>query len=49
METPGQRSSTHVGTESYEIRAGIPDQLFTTSNLEAGDADGDRRAAAEAP
>jgi hypothetical protein len=49
METPAQRSSTHVGTESYELRQGIPDQLFTTSNLEAGDAEGDRRTAAQAP
>jgi hypothetical protein len=49
METPEQRSSTHVGTESYEIRAGLPDQIFTTTNLEAGDADGDRRTAAQTP
>jgi len=49
METPAQRSSTHVGTESYEIRAGLPDQIFTTTNLEAGDADGDRRTAAQTP
>jgi hypothetical protein len=46
VETPGQRSSTHVGTESYEIVAGLPDPLFTTTNLETGDAEGDRRTAA---
>ena len=44
-----QRSSTHVGTESYEIRPGLPDALFTTTNLESGDADGDRRIAAQEP
>jgi hypothetical protein len=49
METPSQRSSTRVGTESYEIRKGIPDQLFTTANLEGGDAEGDRRVSAQAP
>lgn len=49
METPGQGSSTHVGTESYEIETAIPDSLFTMSNLEGGDAEGDRRAAARAP
>jgi len=46
METPSRRGETEVRTESYEIRTGISDAVFTTTNLEAGDADGDRRAAA---
>jgi Outer membrane lipoprotein-sorting protein len=45
METPRLRSETVVTTESYEIRKSLPDAIFTTSNLETGDADGDRRAA----
>jgi hypothetical protein len=49
IETPAQRSSTHVGTESYDIRPGLSDALFTTTNLEAGDAEGDRRIAAQEP
>jgi len=43
MDTPRLRSETTVTTESYEIRAAIPEALFTTSNLETGDADKDRR------
>ena len=43
METPRLRSETTVTTESYELRPGIPEAIFTTSNLETGDADKDRR------
>lgn len=45
METLGAKSATVVATESYEIRGELPNSLFTTSNLEVGDADGDRRVA----
>lgn len=45
METPRLRSQTVVTTESYELREGLPAAIFTQSNLETGDADGDRRAA----
>ena len=43
MSTPRRRSETLVLTGSYEIRPQIPDSLFSTWNLEAGDADRDRR------
>jgi hypothetical protein len=43
MDTPRLSSETVVTTESYEIRPGIPEALFTMSNLETGDADKDRR------
>jgi hypothetical protein len=43
MATPRLRSETTVTTESYELRAAIPEAIFTTSNLETGDADKDRR------
>jgi hypothetical protein len=43
LETPRLRSETRVRTETYEVRADLPDAIFTTSNLEAGDAEGDRR------
>jgi hypothetical protein len=36
------RSETEVRTESYELHPVIPDSLFSTWNLEAGDADRDR-------
>jgi hypothetical protein len=45
MATPRVGSETVVATESYEIRAKLPDGLFTAGNLEIGDADGDRRLA----
>ncbi len=43
VETPRQRSITRVITEDYELRAEIPDRLFNAWNLEAGDAQSDRR------
>ena len=42
VETPRQRSVTRVITEDYELRAKIPDKLFNTWNLAAGDAKSDR-------
>ena len=42
MSSMRQRSQTVVRTESYEIRPAIPDELFSTWNLEAGDANRDR-------
>jgi len=44
MTTPKRRTETIVETELYEIRAEVPDDLFTTWNLESGDADRDRSA-----
>jgi hypothetical protein len=44
LETPALRSQTVVTTQSYELRE-LPAAIFTQSNLETGDADGDRRAA----
>jgi len=44
FETPRQRSRTRVTVESHEIRDDLPDRLFTTRNLESGDADADRNA-----
>lgn len=46
METPRRRSQTRIVTERYELSGEIPDTLFSTWNLEAGDADQDRRRAA---
>jgi len=43
VETPRASSVTRVITEDYELRAEIPDQIFNTWNLEAGDARSDRR------
>ena len=43
VETPRRRSVTRVVTEDYDLRAQIPDRLFNTWNLEAGDARSDRR------
>ena len=37
-----RRSETIVTTERYEVRPLIPDSLFSTWNLEVGDADSDR-------
>ena len=48
VATPRNRSETLVQTESYELRPVIPDSLFTTWNLEAGDAERDRARAAAA-
>jgi hypothetical protein len=45
MDTPRAGSETVVATERYDIRARLPDGLFTAGNLEIGDADGDRRQA----
>jgi len=42
LETPKQRSVTRVITEDYELRAEIPDRLFNSWNLAAGDAKSDR-------
>jgi hypothetical protein len=49
VETPRQRSTTKVITEEYDLRAEIPDKLFNTWNLAAGDADADRRKTKAAP
>lgn len=40
-------SATQIATESYEIHPEIPDTLFTTWNLEAGDAERDKTRAGE--
>ena len=42
MSSLRRRSSTVVRTERYEIRPAIPDELFSTWNLEVGDANRDR-------
>ena len=42
VRTPRQRSETRVVTDDYELTPEIPDAIFTTWNLEAGDADRDR-------
>jgi hypothetical protein len=47
VETPSRSSATRVVTERYELRSDIPDELFSTWNLEAGDAKRDRRRAGE--
>jgi hypothetical protein len=47
VTTPGRRSQTRVSTESYELRDEIPDSLFSTWNLEAGDARRDRNRAGD--
>ena len=48
MSTPRRRTETIVETERYEIRNDVPDAIFTTRNLESGDAGRDRSAAEEA-
>jgi hypothetical protein len=47
VKTPSRRSQTRVSTESYELRDEIPDSLFSTWNLEVGDARRDRKRAGE--
>ena len=48
MSTPRRNSQTVSVTGRYELRADIPDELFSTWNLEAGDARRDRsRSASE--
>jgi hypothetical protein len=42
MENLKTRSLTRVRTLSYELIEGLPEKLFSTWNLEAGDADRDR-------
>ncbi len=42
FSTPGRRSETRVLTESYELRPEIPEELFSTWNLEAGSPERDR-------
>ncbi len=42
MHTLRTGSSTHVRTQSYELTAEIPDRLYSTWNLQAGDAARDR-------
>lgn len=43
IETPRRRSITRVITEDYQLQAEIPESLFNTWNLAAGDARSDRR------
>ena len=43
IETPRNRSITKVETTSYELVADIPEKIFATWNLAAGDARSDRR------
>jgi hypothetical protein len=45
MSTPRLRTETLVTTETYEILGRLSEAIFTTGNLETGDAQGDRRAA----
>jgi hypothetical protein len=42
FSTPARRSETRVVTESYEPSPEIPEELFSTWNLEAGSPDRDR-------
>jgi hypothetical protein len=49
IRTPRKRSETRYLTSRYELRTDIPDELFSTWNLEAGDARRDRsRSASDA-
>jgi hypothetical protein len=43
METLRNGSRTLVRTESYELVGELPEKLFSTWNLEAGDAERDRK------
>jgi hypothetical protein len=43
MTTLGANSKTRIVTQKYELVDGIPDSLFSTWNLQAGDAERDRR------
>jgi hypothetical protein len=47
--TQARGSETLVRTESYEIRSGIPDSLFSAANLEGGDEESDRAQSIGAP
>lgn len=49
MKTMRTQSETRVTTETYELRDSIPDALFSTWNLEAGDARRDRANAGKRP
>jgi hypothetical protein len=42
VKSPARRSETRVVTERYDVRPEIPDRIFSTWNLEAGDARRDR-------
>jgi len=42
MADPRRRSKTAITTKTYDIHSNIPDTLFSTWNLEAGDARRDR-------
>lgn len=42
MRTPRSKSETRLVTQRYELRSDIPDELFSTWNLEAGSARRDR-------
>jgi len=44
MTTPKRHTETVVATDVYDIRDDVPEDLFTTWNLESGDADRDRAA-----
>ncbi len=45
FHTPRTGSTTRVATQHYQALPSIPDALFSTRNLEAGDAERDRRRA----
>lgn len=47
MRTLRTNSETQVATLSYDVAADIPDSLFSTWNLQAGDAERDRSKAVE--
>ena len=49
FSTLSRRSETHVQTESYELSPEIPEELFSTWNLETGSADRDRARAGAGP
>jgi hypothetical protein len=42
VDSPERGTSTRIVTESYEARPSIPESLFSTWNLESGDAQRDR-------
>jgi hypothetical protein len=42
VKSPVRKSETRVVTERYDVRPEIPDRIFSTWNLEAGDARRDR-------
>ena len=43
LRTPKRRSETRILTDSYELSTAVPDSIFSTMNLEAGNAHHDRR------